>query len=107
MQSQLESILKYLPHFGATTERLPIIDILHPENDNDDEEELGAAGSASRKSIPDRSRERDGACSDRNALRHPHIGIPGLRVFREVVRNDIDQIDKVCMTHFLTLSQVR
>ncbi|KAL5520655.1 hypothetical protein ACEPAF_2656 [Sanghuangporus sanghuang] len=98
MRAQLQSILEHLPRFGVSTERLPIIDILEPANDNineDGEEDSSATSSASGKSTPNGSRERtDGASKERTSLCHPQTGIPGLRIFRDNVRNDIEQIDK-------------
>ncbi|KAL5498004.1 hypothetical protein ACEPAH_2935 [Sanghuangporus vaninii] len=103
MRAQLQSILEHLPRFGVSTERLPIIDILEHDNDNineDGEEDSSATGSASGKSTPNGSRERaDGASRERTSLRHPQTGIPGLRIFRDNVRNDIGQIDKFLARH--------
>ncbi|KAL5478326.1 hypothetical protein ACEPAI_2510 [Sanghuangporus weigelae] len=103
MRAQLQSILEHLPRFGVSTERLPIIDILEPDNDNineDGEEDSSATGSASGKSTPNGSRERaDGVSRERTTLRHPHTGIPGLRIFRDNIRNDIEQIDKFLARH--------
>ncbi|KAL5514826.1 hypothetical protein ACEPAG_2142 [Sanghuangporus baumii] len=103
MRAQLQSILEYLPRFGVSTERLPIIDILEPDDGNineDGEEDSSATGSASGKSTPNGSRERaDGASRERTTLHHPHTGIPGLRIFRDNIRNDIEQIDKFLARH--------
>ena len=95
MRTQLQSILDVLPRFGSSSERLPIIDMLETEGDDiveNGEEELGASG---RSSAVGGREHADSALRERSALRQPHAGIPGIRLFRDNIRNDIEQIDKV------------
>ncbi|KAH8112343.1 hypothetical protein DFH11DRAFT_1744954 [Phellopilus nigrolimitatus] len=91
MRAQLEGIYEYLPRFGLYTDRPPILE-LASEKDADESNQA-----ASRTS----SRASSGDLQNHNSdlLRHPHASIPGLRIFRENVKHDIEQIDKFLVRH--------
>lgn len=97
MRAQLEGIYEYLPRFGLSAARPPILDILESEGRSAEDTDVTSATTlVSGKSSPNGS--GDGVITkERDALHHPQPsgGIPGLRVLRENVRQDIEQIDKV------------
>ncbi|EJD02039.1 uncharacterized protein FOMMEDRAFT_87108 [Fomitiporia mediterranea MF3/22] len=113
LRSQLELIHEHLPGFRHNTKRLPIIDILDSlestERTAPDDGEHGnnATSAASGKTSPGSSdgSSRNGSVKDRAAIRYTssHLlsdsGTPGLRVLRDNVRNDIEQIDRFLARH--------
>ncbi|THH03288.1 hypothetical protein EW145_g6377 [Phellinidium pouzarii] len=101
MKAQLEGIYEYLPRFSLFADRLPILDILEPPSegrifDNEDRTiETGSDSDLTEGSGDLKSNLRS------DLFRHSHASIPGLRVFRENVKHDIEQIDKFLARHLI------
>lgn len=106
-KAELQAIYDYLPYFGLNTEVPPIIDATGAEATEESPSEDHGGIKATPKDIAGASEETHKAGSEvrqrNDLLRHSQSKIPGTRVFRDNVKNDIDQLDKVRLTFILLL----